>query len=169
MLTSALPLRLPLVDHCCGICELKKAVGESTWCIMTTTCTGGCECADYTADCEFVDEMTGTNEGPADQYVTVLCTPCEEHFGDFDACGALCSGECLLEVVEKPDEPGECMFCVHERTCEWGGTRPPGPGELCDCKIDCQDANCDLLGITIVTPCEQKFPPTPPCALCGDI
>lgn len=166
MLQSGFPLSMPLVDHCCGVCTLTKAVGESVWCVTSTTCVGGCECANYTADCELPEEMTGINEGPEPQVLTLLCTPCAEHFGEFDACGALCEGECLVKVLEI--SPGNCTFCVLERTCEWGGTADPEPGQICDCVL-CGSFNCDYEGVIFLTPCQQWFPPTTACPNCTDL
>jgi hypothetical protein len=168
MLKSSFNLRYPLVDHCCGVCTLVKAVGESEWCVAENLCTGDCQCGNYTDDCEFPEEMTGVNEGLTDLSVTLLCTKCEEQFSSFLECGAVCGGECDIEIVGTPPN---CNWCVHTRTCAWGGTDDPPANTICECNVDCfSPANCDFLGATAVVACvEMTGDPLPPpiCPSCG--
>jgi hypothetical protein len=172
MLKSSFNLRMPLVDHCCGVCTLTKKPHTATWCISSNHCTGGCDCANYTADCEFPEEMTGMNDSETDQVMTVLCTPCSEQFTDLSNCTTLCEGDCLVEE-KTTGVPGQCIRCVISKTCGW--TAAPPENSICDCNVDCFNINCVAPGTTMVTFCEVKtwaggpMPPDLACPDCDDV
>ena len=164
MLTSSFALALPLVDHCCGVCVLKKDAHTSEWCIQSDHCVHGCKCGNYTADCDLVADLTGMNDTDVAQFLTVLCTPCTDQQTGVAVCDILCHGECLVKEVEGP--PGHCIRCYLEKTCAWSGAADPPPNSACDCNIDCDNINCVAPGTTLTTYCEVKTNSGGPVAQC---
>jgi hypothetical protein len=167
MLQSSFPLSYPIVDHCCGVCVIRKKAGESLWCVTSDGCTGNCECGKYAADCSIPEDASGTNNELFDLLYTVLCTPCSEQFSSVPPCENLCSGECLLELRDDPESEirNKCIRCVLERTCEWSDEAPEG--EYCDCNLDCRDVFCEAVGQVTVSLCRVKTGENPDiCAEC---